>query len=228
MKRELSSKQTFFLKIILPIIFIVLFLAAFIGLILGYKKSEIFITIVIIMLAFPVGIVSMYFTLMRYKKVSIDDDFLYVSNYRNEIKIPLSNIADVSETKWIRTRPITIYLKNESEFGRKIIFTPKMNGFRVFADNPIVVELKESANLNKTMNDNKVNQYVFKFECAEVWENLNETQDKNIRHCGQCDKNVYSVQNPEEFNANAEKGNCVYFPPMQTAGIPFMPDESEK
>lgn len=149
MKRELSSNQTFFLKIILPIIFIVLFLAAVIGLILGYKKSEIFITIVIIMLAFPVGIVSMYFTLMRYKKVSIDDDFLYVSNYRNEIKIALSNISDVTETKWIRTRPITIHLKSDSEFGRKIIFTPKMNGFRVFADNPIVVELKESANLNK-------------------------------------------------------------------------------
>lgn len=78
------------------------------------------------------------------------------------------------------------------------------------------------------MNDKKVKQYVFKFECDEVWETLTETQDDKIRHCQRCDKNVYSVQNPEEFNANAEKGNCVFSLPMRTAGIPFMPDESEK
>lgn len=87
----------------------------------------------------------MYFTVMRYKKVSVDDSFLYVSNYRKEIKIPLSGIGDVTEIKWVRTRPVTIHLKTDSEFGRKIVFTPKMNGFRIFADNPIVAELKESA-----------------------------------------------------------------------------------
>ena len=94
---------------------------------------------------YAAGIYVMYRTTMRYKKVSIDDEFLYVSNYRKEIKIPLSDISDVTEIKWIRTRPITIHLKTDSEFGRKIVFTPKMNGFRIFADNPIIAELKESA-----------------------------------------------------------------------------------
>lgn len=149
MKRELSSKQTFLLKIILPIFFGAMFMTAFAGIIFSSKKVELLPLIIMLSLIGLFGIFAMYLTLMRYKKVSIDDDFLYVSNYRNEIKIALSNISDVTETKWIRTRPITIYLKNESEFGRKIIFTPKMNGFRVFADNPIVAELKESANLNK-------------------------------------------------------------------------------
>lgn len=78
------------------------------------------------------------------------------------------------------------------------------------------------------MNDKKAKQYVFKFECAEVWETLTETETENIRHCGRCDKNVHLVQNGGEFTDNAAKGNCIYFPPMQTAGIPFMPDESEK
>ena len=89
------------------------------------------------------GIYVMYRTTMRYKKVAIDDSFLYVSNYRKEITIPVSNIGDVTEIKWVRTRPITIHLKNASEFGRKIVFTPKPNGFRIFAANPIVAELKE-------------------------------------------------------------------------------------
>lgn len=87
----------------------------------------------------------MYLTVMRYKKVSVDDEFLYVSNYRKEITISVSNIADVTELKWIRTRPITIHLKTDSEFGGKIVFMPKFNGFRVFADNPIVSKLKALA-----------------------------------------------------------------------------------
>lgn len=75
------------------------------------------------------------------------------------------------------------------------------------------------------MNDKKVKQSVFKFECAEVWETLTETQDKNIRHCGRCDKNVHLVQNHNEFIINAEKGNCIYFPEIRTAGIPVQQEE---
>lgn len=148
MKRELSSKQTFFLKIILPIFFIALFTTAFAGIIFSSKKSELLPLAFIFPLIGLFGIVSMYFTLMRYKKVSVDDEILYVSNYRKEIEIPVSNIADVTEIKWIRTRPVTIHLKNDSEFGRKIVFMSKFNGFRIFADNPIVAELKELSKAN--------------------------------------------------------------------------------
>lgn len=149
MKRELSSKQTFFLKIILPILFAAMLMTVFAGIVFSSKKDEILPLIIIFPLIGLFGIFSMYFTVMRYKKVAVDDDFLYISNYRNEIKVPLSNISEVTETKWIRTRPITIHLKSDSEFGRKIVFTSKMKGFRVFADNPIVAELKELANINK-------------------------------------------------------------------------------
>jgi hypothetical protein len=93
------------------------------------------------------GIFVMSRTIMRYKKVAVDDEFLYVSNYRKEIKIPVSKIEDVSQIKWFRTRPVTIYLKEDSEFGREIVFTPKLGGFQVFADNPVVKELKEKANI---------------------------------------------------------------------------------
>lgn len=89
-----------------------------------------------------VGIISMYLTVMRYKKVSVDDEFLYVSNYRKEITIPVSNISGVTETRWVRTRPITIHLKTDSEFGRKIVFMP-----RIFDSKTIVAELKAFAKI---------------------------------------------------------------------------------
>ncbi|HQU81996.1 MAG TPA: hypothetical protein PKY59_02665 [Pyrinomonadaceae bacterium] len=71
-------------------------------------------------------------------------------------------------------------------------------------------------------------QYVFKFECSQKWEDLTATDDEKVRYCGQCGNNVFSVKKNEELNSNAEKGNCIYFPPMRTAGIPFMPDEADK
>lgn len=71
-------------------------------------------------------------------------------------------------------------------------------------------------------------QYVFKFECSRNWDDLATTDNEKIRYCGQCGNNVFSVQNNEELNSNAEKGNCIYFPPLQTAGIPLMPDEFDE
>lgn len=148
MKREISSKQTFFLKIILPVIFTLMISIAFLGVVSSSRGNEILLFTILFSLFGFVGVSAMYLTVMRYKKVSVDDEFLYVSNYRTEIKIPVSNIADVTEIKWVRTRPMTIHLKTNSEFGRKIVFTPKFNGFRVFADNPLIAELKKSAGQN--------------------------------------------------------------------------------
>lgn len=143
MKREISSKQTFFLKIILPFFFVALITTVTFGIISSSPKGAVVTIVVLFPVIGLVGISAMYLTVMRYKKVSVDDEFLYVSNYRKEIKIPLWNIADAKEIKWIRTRPIAIYLKTDSEFGRKIVFMPKFNGFRVFADNPLIAELKK-------------------------------------------------------------------------------------
>jgi hypothetical protein len=82
---------------------------------------------------------------------------------------------------------------------------------------------------NQLQNPNeRFKRYVFKFECSQTWENLTETNDERVRHCEHCRTDVFSVQNDGELFSNAEKGNCIYLPPMRTAGIPFMPDESEK
>lgn len=99
MKRQLSSKQTFILKIILPIFFAALITIALIGAIFSSNKAEILPLVIVILLIGFIAIFSMYLTVMRYKKVSADDDFLYVSNYRKEIKIPVFGIADVTEMK---------------------------------------------------------------------------------------------------------------------------------
>ena len=79
------------------------------------------------------------------KKVGIFGDKLYVSNYLKEIAIPISEIQDVRG--WLLTDPqvVTIYLRNESEFGSKIRFLATYRWFGGWSTHPIVNELLDMA-----------------------------------------------------------------------------------
>ncbi|HKG62400.1 MAG TPA: hypothetical protein VKB05_21745 [Pyrinomonadaceae bacterium] len=82
------------------------------------------------------------------KFVTVDDDFLYASNYLREIAIPLWDIYDVTENVWLNIHPVTVHLKHPSEFGDKIVFMPKTR-FWVFASHPVVKDLKQLARSKK-------------------------------------------------------------------------------
>ena len=90
------------------------------------------------------GAVVFVWNAKRLKTVSVDDKFLYASNYRKEIAIPLSDIYDVTENIWINARPVTIHLKSPTEFGDKIVFMPKSRAW-MFCSHPVVAELKQLA-----------------------------------------------------------------------------------
>ncbi|CAN5384329.1 hypothetical protein BH10ACI1_BH10ACI1_15520 [soil metagenome] len=145
MKRQISSKQTFFLRIILPILFVVIISAATVSMYLQPDKSgksAVFLLPGIFVVVLPIIILI----LSRFKAVSVDDKFLYVSNYLKEIAVPLSDIRDVTESR-LRGHPVTIHLKTRLEFGEKITFLPKIRPFTFSKSHPIVAELKELANI---------------------------------------------------------------------------------
>lgn len=80
----------------------------------------------------------------RLKYVSIDDDFLYVSQARKEIRIPLTHIVHVKENFWANPKLITITLDQPSEFGTKIVFVPTSLVFAGLRSHPIVKEIKRA------------------------------------------------------------------------------------
>jgi len=120
----LSSHQTFFSKFILPPIWIG-------GTGLGLMKSGFGNA-----RAWPVVFVGwivasgfVYWSCARLKRVSIDEQFLYVSNYSNEIAIPFSDIGDVTQNLWINNQQVTIHFKVPNEFGGAIVFMPRFRFF---------------------------------------------------------------------------------------------------
>jgi hypothetical protein len=78
----------------------------------------------------------------RLRHVSIDDRGLYVSNRKEEVLIPFSEITEVREYKSSRGRSITVVLRTASRVGRSFAFIP--SGHRpLFQSHPVAAELRE-------------------------------------------------------------------------------------
>ncbi len=82
----------------------------------------------------------------RLKKVRIDDERLYVSNYNQEISVPLSAIASVTESRWGKITPVTVNFRMTTEFGRSIVFIAKAR-LVSWGSHPVVEELRSAARL---------------------------------------------------------------------------------
>jgi hypothetical protein len=142
MPRTISSRLTVLYKFIYPAVSILVGVFALFQILrMGFLKSS--PTLIIFLPFFALlGGVSLW-PMIRLKKVSLDDEFLYVSNYLKEIKIPLDDIYDMTENRWIKFHPVTIYLRRPSEFGTKIVFAPTFRMFIFFTSHPIVEELRQ-------------------------------------------------------------------------------------
>ena len=94
---------------------------------------------------FLLGSVYLYWTCIRLKSVRMDSNFLYVSNYRKEIKIPLAQIARVSEWRLDNTHPVFVHFSQPTEFGTSIVFMPKIRLFGFWSSHPVVDRIRQSS-----------------------------------------------------------------------------------
>lgn len=144
MRRRLSSLQTIFIKIIFPTLWTLFFVVPTLSML--FRRGEGSQSKWFLLLVWIAGSVFVWWGSVRLKVVSVDENFLYASNYLKEIAIPLSDIYKVTENVWLNTHPVTIHLKSPSEFGDKIVFMPTTR-FSVFSSHPVVKELRQLAGL---------------------------------------------------------------------------------
>src|SRR4051794_4072417 len=114
MRRRLSSGQTFLMKVVLPSVWIAGFVTATVLLFTASSGTDpngvppspqpkwFFLA------ATMVGGFCWYWWGMRLKRVDVDDQWLYVSNYLREIQVALRDVEEVSENRWVNVRPITV------------------------------------------------------------------------------------------------------------------------
>ena len=86
----------------------------------------------------------------RLKVVSIDEEFIYVSQGRKEIKIPLAHIEGVTENFWANPKLIKLKLNRPSELGMQIVFVPTRLSFAALRTHPVVEEIKRVVQLRRS------------------------------------------------------------------------------
>jgi hypothetical protein len=144
-KETLSSPFTFFYKFILP--FLWFFVIGGFFLWLGFEDKETLIIFLWIYLIFGMVILAWSIPL---KCVEIDYTYLYVSNYKKKIQVPLSQIEKVTDFfYWGTMLPIRVKFKKNTELGASIFFVPYgyFQLLRFLRDHPAVKMIKQRAGL---------------------------------------------------------------------------------
>jgi hypothetical protein len=88
-----------------------------------------------------VGTVFIVWFCGRLKRLQVDDETLYVSNYWSEVCIPFTEVDHFTESHWTRPPTVTIHLRNLSPYGERIVFIPKARWFPR-GPHPVVSELQ--------------------------------------------------------------------------------------
>ena len=150
MRRRLSSAQTFLMKYVVPTVWLLAFTMGTVSLFLtgGYSDPRgfppppemkwLFLGVTV------AGGFFLYWFGTRLKQVEIDEQWLYVSNFLREVRIPLLDVEEVSENRWINTRPITVEFRRDTGFGTRIIFMPKTRWWGFWRPHPAVGELESA------------------------------------------------------------------------------------
>ena len=91
-----------------------------------------------------IGTAFLLLTCGRLKRVKLDGATLVISNYRHDITVPVSEIADVRQNRLLNLRPVIITFRKETPFGSVVTFMPRVS-FRLFSEHDIVTRLRSLA-----------------------------------------------------------------------------------
>lgn len=149
MRRLLSSRMTFFHKIVFPTVWIGGFSFGTLAMWLralhggGQPDPDIDQMKWIFLLLTVIGVVFNYWCGIRFKKVEIDEVGFQVSNYLKTVTVPVSDIEDVSGSILMNPEMVWLKFRRKTEFGSTIVFMPPYRVFGGFNEHPLVGQLRK-------------------------------------------------------------------------------------
>lgn len=121
--KRLSSSATLLLKLFLPVFWTVFFGSFVVALLLfdGYNPmiNSIYFKTGIILFYFS-GLLIIYFTFWKLRRVEVDSDYFYVTDYFKTVRIPFPLVRKITELNFVLFSTMTIHLKQKGYFGKKI------------------------------------------------------------------------------------------------------------
>ncbi len=133
---RLSSNLSLFFKIFIPTFWTVFFGALTIAIIVSEGRSILpfdhSTEIIVVLSFFIVFFALQYFTIMRLKRIEIDKENLFVSNYFNTYRYSISDIKNVKKIELGLFKLLRIEFKDKTRFGHKITCLLKDKNLREY------------------------------------------------------------------------------------------------
>ena len=124
--QRISSNSTLFLAIFLPVFWLVffgLFTAAVVFSNLKQFPAFNFVYFKVgVAVFFIMGAALLYFTIIRLRRVELDQLYLYASNYFKTYRYPYHNIEKITERDLGIIHLVRVYLKTPGKLGKRITF----------------------------------------------------------------------------------------------------------
>jgi hypothetical protein len=144
--RTMSSAWTFCYKFIAPALWVAAIAVASVWTFTNVRVE------VALAVVWAVAGVALLRVCVPLKRVSLEDDALLVSNFRTEWRISYALIAEVTQNRWIKLRPITIRLTRDVGCGEQIVFMPYVRmRWRFLQEDPEVDELRTLARVHPSL-----------------------------------------------------------------------------
>ena len=147
MKREISSRSTKFYRTFVPVVSLLIFggytLSYFVGILNRFGAEGLEWGI----LFSGIMALAATWTSSKLMRVAVDSHFLYVSNGRKELRVPLSSISSVEQFGG-GYKTIVVTLETPSQFGDRVMFLPRDRTAKdpTSGLHPTVVELRRAQN----------------------------------------------------------------------------------
>ena len=134
--RRISSSATLALKIFFPTLWIVFFGAFTLAILfISIDRSPLLGNWIFktgIVLFYLLGIGTLYISVMSLKRVELDDEFFYITNYFKTYRYPYRNIEKLVEHDYNIFRIGQIHLVEPGHFGKRITFVESKQKFEDF------------------------------------------------------------------------------------------------
>lgn len=144
-RQVISSGWTIYHKSVVPLV-LMAFIVLFAPSLFASPGRTILDTLIGILMPLSFTAVFCWFA-ARLKQVRIDEHNLYVAGFFKEISIPITAIESVGG--FYNGSPVTLRLKEKSEFGRTIWFVAKWSPVLPWEAHPIFSELGQLIRKNQ-------------------------------------------------------------------------------
>ena len=141
MTKQLSSSLTLFWAVAVPTMWLAFFGIFTIAIYSASRPYYGFVSASVLRILIPIlligGLALLYFTIMRFKRIDIDGEYIYATNYIKTYRYPWHNVKHIKTKKGIFFNKGIISLKAGGNFGESMPYLLSNRRWREFVNEDI-------------------------------------------------------------------------------------------